>query len=226
VLPVLRVLTRRHTGWVTQPEPPAAPPSDGPPLPWHPALPIATERLLLRPLRAGDEADVLAYRGQGGVSRFMPQYPLTADAATDFVALRIDATKIAADGDRILLALDLDQRVIGDVMLRVRRLEHLQGEVGWVVHPDFGGQGFATEAARALLRVGFAEFGLHRICAELDPRNAPSARMCERLGMRHEALFREDFWFKGEWGDSSIYAILRSEWERQPGAGASGRLAR
>jgi len=144
----------------------------------------------------------------------MPQYPLTAQAAADFIAARTDATTIAGDGDRILLAMELDQRVIGDVMLRVRQVEHQQGEVGWVINPDFGGRGLVTEAARALLRVGFTEFGLHRICAELDPRNGPSARVCERLQMRREALFREDFWFKGEWGDSAIYAILRSEWER------------
>ena len=203
---------------MTDPRREAGPlPPAGPELPWRPALPITTERLLLRPLRPGDEADVLAYRGQEGVARFMPQYPLTAEAAADFVALRVDATTIAKDGDRILLAMELDHRVIGDVMLRVRQLEHQQGEVGWVIHPDHGGRGLVTEAARALLRVGFTEFGLHRICAELDPRNGPSARVCERLGMRREALFREDFWFKGEWGDSAIYAILRSEWERQQG---------
>jgi len=211
-------ITGPTTGPTTGPvHPAAAMPPAGPSLPWHPALPILTERLQLRPLRAGDEADVLAYRGQEAVARFMPQYPLTAQAAADFIAARTDATVIAGDGDRILLAMELDQRVIGDVMLRVRQLEHQQGEVGWVINPDFSGRGLVTEAARALLRVGFTEFGLHRICAELDPRNGPSARVCERLQMRREALFREDFWFKGEWGDSAIYAILHSEWERQQG---------
>jgi RimJ/RimL family protein N-acetyltransferase len=48
--------------------------------------------------------------------------------------------------------------------------------------------------------------------AQLDPRNAASARLCDRLGMRREAYFREDMWFEGEWGDTAVYALLAAEW--------------
>ncbi len=44
------------------------------------------------------------------------------------------------------------------------------------------------------------------------PRNLASARVCERLGMRLEAHLREESWFKGEWGDLLVYAVLASEW--------------
>ncbi len=60
--------------------------------------------------------------------------------------------------------------------------------------------------------MAFADLGMHRVWAQLDPRNAASARVCERLGMRQEAHFREDIWFKGEWGSTDVYAILASEW--------------
>ena len=90
-----------------------------------------------------------------------------------------------------------------------------QGEIGWVFHPDVGGQGLATEAAAALLDAAFHEVYLHRVMAQLDPRNLRSARLCERLGMRLEGVFREELWSKGEWTDTAVYAILASEWERR-----------
>jgi RimJ/RimL family protein N-acetyltransferase len=84
--------------------------------------------------------------------------------------------------------------------------------IGWTLHPDHGGRGYMTEAARALLRIAFAEIELHRVAADLDPRNASSIALCKRLGMREEAHFVEDAWSKGEWVDTLIYAILDREW--------------
>jgi aminoglycoside 6'-N-acetyltransferase len=70
-----------------------------------------------------------------------------------------------------------------------------------------------TEAAGAILEIAFAGIGLHRVLARLDPRNDASAALCRRLGMREEGYFAQDTWFKGEWGDTSIFAILAHEWE-------------
>jgi RimJ/RimL family protein N-acetyltransferase len=56
--------------------------------------------------------------------------------------------------------------------------------------------------------LAFGDLAMHRVFAQLDPRNSASARLCERLGMRREAYFREDIWFKGEWGDTAVYAML------------------
>ncbi len=70
-----------------------------------------------------------------------------------------------------------------------------------------------------MLRLGFDDLGLHRIIGRCDARNTASARLMERLGMRREAHFRENEWFKGEWGDELIYAMLDREWsERQRNA--------
>jgi RimJ/RimL family protein N-acetyltransferase len=173
---------------------------------------LTTERLLLRPLRHGDEADVLAYRGRDDVSRYLESEPLAPGQAETFVAERLEATRIEKAGDRVLLAVELDGHVIGDVRLRSGSPRDAQGELGWVFHPGHQGHGYATEAARALMRLGFEELGFHRIWAQLDPRNTASARVCERLGMRREALLLEESWFKGEWGDLAIYAILDREW--------------
>jgi RimJ/RimL family protein N-acetyltransferase len=69
-----------------------------------------------------------------------------------------------------------------------------------------------------------AGLGLHRVVAQMDARNHASERLASRLGMRREAHFRSNEWFKGEWGDLVIYAILADEWharsEERRGAGA------
>jgi RimJ/RimL family protein N-acetyltransferase len=110
-----------------------------------------------------------------------------------------------------------DGRVIGLVGL-IRR-DHRQGEVGWALAAEYRGQGYATEAARALIDFGFAYLGLHRIHADTNSDNLSSLRVMERLGMRREAQLREAVCSDGKWVDRVIYGILAGEWR---GPGASG----
>jgi aminoglycoside 6'-N-acetyltransferase len=81
-----------------------------------------------------------------------------------------------------------------------------------VLHPAHTGQGFATEAVRAVLGLAFDYYGMHRVVAQLDARNVRSARLCERLGMVQEGHLRRDWWSKGEWTDTLVYGMLAEEW--------------
>jgi len=63
-----------------------------------------------------------------------------------------------------------------------------------------------------MLRLGFEQLGLHRIVGRLEARNAASAAVLERLGMRLEAHLRENEWVKGEWQSELVYAMLETEW--------------
>jgi aminoglycoside 6'-N-acetyltransferase len=62
------------------------------------------------------------------------------------------------------------------------------------------------------VRVSFEELGVHRVWARVEPRNEPSVRLCERLGMRREGVLEQASWFKGEWTDLAFYALLADEW--------------
>jgi RimJ/RimL family protein N-acetyltransferase len=90
--------------------------------------------------------------------------------------------------------------------------EHQLAEIGFVFHPDHHGHGFATEAMRVVIGLGFEAGGTHRIMGRCDARNTPSAALMERLGMRREAHLRENEYLKGEWADELDYAILDREW--------------
>lgn len=182
--------------------------------------PIVTQRLTLRLMTEGDLDDVVAYQGREDVCRYLLHGPRSREDLAPRIAEWAAATRMTQDDDYLQLAIQLkadpDRRVIGHIYLHLASAENLQGEIGWTLHPDFFGNGYATEASRAVLDLGFDTIGLHRIRAELDPRNDASIALCLRLGMRHEAMFRQDLWFKGEWGDTGVYAILAEEW-----AGAS-----
>jgi RimJ/RimL family protein N-acetyltransferase len=178
-------------------------------------LPIATDRLLLRSFRPGDEDDVFAYRSVPEVVRYIPGEPKTREQVADLVAERATAGRVDEKSRILTLAVELDGRVVGDVLIHLDGLDGADGrqaEIGWVFAPDVQGRGYATEAARALLHAAFEELGVHRVWAQLEPDNTASARICERLGMRREALFEKASWFKEQWTDLAVYALRADEW--------------
>jgi RimJ/RimL family protein N-acetyltransferase len=174
--------------------------------------PLRTERLLLRLMTEDDVDDIHLYQSREDVARYVPYYPRTREEVAEKVAKFAAATTLAADNDFWQLAVERDGRVIGDVYFTISSVVNETAEIGWSLHPDFQGQGYMSEAARAVLGIAFDEIAVHRVKADLDPRNHASIALCKRLGMREEAYFVEDLWFKGEWGDTGIYAILEREW--------------
>jgi RimJ/RimL family protein N-acetyltransferase len=183
-------------------------------LPWDFA-PFTTERLRIRLMTPDDVDDVLAYLGREDVSQYLTHGPIDRAQAVEKVAAYAAATRLEKDDDWIEPAIELDGRVVGHLYLRLHSLEHRGAEVGWSLHPDVHGRGYATEAATALLDLAFGELGLHRVRAELDPRNAASVGVCRRLGMREEARHVRDFHderIPGGWGDTGVHAILDEEW--------------
>lgn len=89
-------------------------------------------------------------------------------------------------------------------------------EIGWMVHKGYRGKGYASEAADALVNFGFSTLGFHRIIATCDPRNDPSIRIMEKLGMRREAEFVDSVILgDGEWHNEFLYAITNKEWKKR-----------
>lgn len=186
-----------------------------------PVYPIRSARLLLRPLTEADVDDLVEYRSIPEVCRYVPFAPQSAE---DVIA-RINGVwrpqALDQEGDAITLGAELLEsgKLIGDVMVRWLSAEHRCGEIGYVFSPAYSGRGYAAEAAHASLHFAFDDFGLHRVIARLDARNSASARLATRLGMRQEALLRENEWFKGEWTDEIDFAMLAQEWPSRKLAG-------
>jgi RimJ/RimL family protein N-acetyltransferase len=181
---------------------------------FEPGYPLLTERLQIRPYRSDDLEPLLEMFGREDVSRYLNWEPMDRDGATALLERRLRQTRIEKEGDGLALAVDErdTDRFAGEVVLRLTSEVSRQGEIGWSVHPAAQGRGYATEAAREMLRLGFEELRLHRIIAECDPRNLASIKVMEKLGMRREAEHVDAMFLKGEWVGSIVYAILESEW--------------
>ncbi|HEY2288627.1 MAG TPA: GNAT family N-acetyltransferase [Streptosporangiaceae bacterium] len=185
----------------------------------RPDYPIKTRRLILRPFTEFDLEDLYAIQSLPEVARYLYWEPRDREQVRQALLSMVRGWALMTEGDVLALAVVLPSAglpsagtVIGDVILKWSSVQHRQGEIGYVFHPGHGGHGFATEAATALLRLGFDDLRLHRIIGRIDGRNTASARVLERLGMRREAHFIQNEIVKGEWTDEVVYALTEDEW--------------
>ena len=177
-------------------------------------LPIQTERLTLRAFEPDDLETLHAYQSRSDVTRFLLWGPRDRDEVREALAFKLKSTGIEAEGD--VLAVAAQERtsgaMVGDLILHYLSRQDRTGEIGYIIHPDHQGHGYATEAGRALLRVAFDVLGWHRVVGHAEPRNTASTRVLEKLGMRREAHFVENEFIRGEWQSEVVYAILDREW--------------
>lgn len=178
-----------------------------------------TERLVLRPMASGDAPALAAYRSDPVQARYQSwETPYPVDSAQTLIA-DMSEVRFAQPGAWLQVAIETAGRLIGDVAVRVDGDDPRQAEVGFTLAADAQGHGFATEALRAVMSLLFTDHGIHRIIASCDTRNDRSVALLERVGMRREAHHRKPAWWKGEWTDEYVYAILAEEWrdERRRG---------
>jgi len=178
-------------------------------------LPLLTERLELRDFRDGDVGFVHAWASDPEVVNFMAWGPNTVEQTREFLqrkfAERTGEPRLTWD---LAVVEACTGRLIGSVGLRLDGARQ-QAALGYCYHQDAWGQGFATEAALAMLRFGFEQLSLHRIYASADTRNGASIRVLDKIGMRQEGRLRQHVLIRGEWRDSYLYAILHHEWIEQ-----------
>lgn len=186
-----------------------------------PTYPIETARLRIRPFAAGDLAPLIALYKIPEVLRFLYSN-LRSDAEMAKVLAEREALhdlKVATD--KLVLALELKETgaFVGEVVLIWLNETHKSAEIGFILHPDFQGRGLGHEATLPILAFGFGTMDFHRIIGRCDARNVASARLMEKLGMRREAHLVENEFFKGEWADELVFAMLQREWRlRRPDA--------
>lgn len=178
-----------------------------------PTLPIETERLLLRRFTDADAQRYYSYRGLPETVRYLYREPMTLEQAIERMPqyARLEFEK---DHDMLTLAIQPkgESELAGEILFKLESVRAMQGEIGWSLHPDSVGNGFVTEAAQALLKLGFEHFGFRRVFARIDTENTASLRVAERLGMRREGHLIDNDFYDGRWGSEYVYALLASEW--------------
>ena len=169
---------------------------------------LETTRLRLDTLQSADAPALFRYRSDPDVSRYQGWRPEALGDADRFIGKQ-SARPVRGVWFQRAIRLQGGE-LIGDLgfCLSVDG----QAEFGISVAPSQQGKGFAREALHALLGELFGRMDVHRAHASVDPRNTPSMALMRSLGLRQEAHFRESLWFRGEWVDDVVFAMLAREW--------------
>jgi [ribosomal protein S5]-alanine N-acetyltransferase len=177
------------------------------------SMELKTERLFLREFVEDDWEAVLAYQSD---PRYQEYYPLTErkpEEVKQFVHKQVaNQAEQPRTKFQVVIELKAERRLIGNCGIRKDSPEAIQADIGYELDPQYWGQGYASEAAHAVLEYGFTQLKVHRVWAGCIADNARSRRVLEKLGMRLEARKREVEFFKGRWWDTLVYAILEDEW--------------
>ncbi|AJS58566.1 GNAT family N-acetyltransferase [Paenibacillus sp. IHBB 10380] len=172
---------------------------------------LRTERLSIRMFQSTDWRAVLEYTSDSNVMKYLPDGIFTEQDAKDFVNNNMNE-----NAEKFAVILNDGNVLIGHMVFHQWYGENTY-EVGWVLHPNYYNKGFATEAARAIVKYAFEKENIHRIIATCQPQNIPSYRIMEKIGMRREAHFKKcmpaNFKKGTEWWDEYFYAILDEEWK-------------
>lgn len=172
---------------------------------------LETPRLILREFRADDFDALLEMDSRPEAVRYEPQ------KGADGVRAYLESAACAALAAprthyRFAVAIRPGDTARGLVGLAMNFDMTRDWEIGWMIHPDEWGKGYASEAARRVLEYAFCDLHAHRVIAFCDAENRASERVMQKLGMRREAHMLQTRLLRGEWRDELLYAILESEW--------------
>ena len=176
---------------------------------------LETERLRLRWITADDVPGLYSVYSDPVVARFLSRPAFTEMLQAEKMAA--NALAGYADGSGVNFAIERkgEQGFMGKCMFFRFHRESRRAEIGYSMARAYWGQGYMHEALRALIDYGFGPLDLNRIEADIDPRNASSAKSLERLGFKAEGVLRERWIVAGEVSDTAYYGLLSNDWRRQ-----------
>ena len=173
---------------------------------------LETERLILRDMQLEDEATFVAISQDAKYQRFYDESDCEPNKYRELTKLFIEqASEMPRKSYQLAIEHKMTGQFIGTICLRLEKDN--QASVGTGLSREYQGSGLIREAAQALAQYGFSNLGVHRIYAETINQNRAAIRLCQALGMRKEAHFRENRYFRGQWWDTVVLAILRDEWD-------------
>ena len=178
--------------------------------------PLQTARLTLRPYEISDISALVPIIGSREVAATTLRipHPYTEAYAREFIA---GAQEDLESGKSVRLAIIVSENglLCGGIGLQINK-DHHHAELGYWIGLPYWRNGYATEAARAVVQYGFETLGLNRIYASHSTNNPASGNVLRKLGMRHEGTQRQHIMKWGEFLDLDLYAILKSDYESAP----------
>jgi [ribosomal protein S5]-alanine N-acetyltransferase len=169
---------------------------------------LETDRLLLRRITNDDVAEILLLRGNPETMKYIPR-PLakTKENALEHIAM-IEAKIESNEGINWGIVLKSNTKLIGIIGHYRIKSENYRSEIGYMLLPEFHGQGIMSEAINKVVDYGFNIMKLHSVEAIIDPRNFASEKVLQKSKFVKEAHFLENEYYDGQFLDTVIYSRL------------------
>lgn len=182
------------------------------PVYFHP-MELITPRLKIREFRWDDLDALVEMDRDPRVSRYEP-----GGLTVEQIRYRLEgALEWAQQSPRTIFKLAItllpEERAWGRLSLKINQEAIREWEIGWTLHPQVWGKGYASESARALLAYAFTQLNAHRVVAFCHAENEASRRVMEKIGMTLEGRLRETIHLNGGWADELVYAILERDFQ-------------
>ena len=176
---------------------------------------LETERLLIRDLTLNDKQAIFNYRSDAEANKFQSWIPEALEDVEQFIERNNKEFNQPESWYQVLITEKDTKAVIGDIGIHFFGAENLQTVLGITLNKDFQGRGYASEALNGVINFLFSDLKKHRIMASVDPENIDSLKLMERIGFRKEGHFVKSLFWKNNWTDDVIYALLREEWIKE-----------
>ncbi len=167
-----------------------------------------SERLILRPMLLEDTEKLFEYRSRVRDNEYQSFVPTSIEEVREFIQKCSQEFNVNDTWFQLVIIKE-DNNLIGDI--GVHFIGDEQVEFGITLNKEFQNNGYAFEAISYLFNILFNQFNKHRITASVDPRNINSIKLLKKLQMRKEVHHIKSYFFKDEWVDDCIYAILKEE---------------
>ena len=175
---------------------------------------LRTARLLLGGFASDDAAELQRLAGAREIAdtTLAIPHPYHIEDARSWIEQQ-NSDDGATGAANFAIRLLPQRELIGSIGLRDIDTQHHQAELGFWIGKDWWGQGYAREAARAVIQFGFQSLDLNRICAHHMSRNPASGRVLLAAGMQREGVLRQRVQKWGVYEDVVVYAVVRDDWK-------------
>jgi ribosomal-protein-alanine N-acetyltransferase len=171
---------------------------------------LETDRLVLREITRKDVNEIYEVRSSKEAMKYFGKEPIKNLCEAEEMIKELDSSFLKKEGIRWGIVIKISNRLIGSGGIWRIMKDHLRGEIGYELSPDYWRQGIMFEALTAVLKFGFEKMNLHTIEANIDPENTASEKLLEKLGFKKEGHTTESYYFNGIFTDTAIYSLVRT----------------
>ena len=172
---------------------------------------LESDRLIFRAYKTEDAHALFNLRSHNSVSKYMDTViPTRVEDTEKRIEGYLNSFNERKGVTWVIIEKESNNQIGDFGIWRIDR-QNSRGEIGYILHPDFWGKGYMTETLNTLIHFGFNTINLHSYEANVNIENDNSKALLLKFGFKLEAHFRENFYYDGQFLDSEIYCLIKSD---------------